>query len=281
MKKIFRPKLLPFTTLAFAALGVLMRIWTIGSGPDKYTTLYEPNPLAWTMLWIVTVGAALSILLLSAPLKNPGRYSQNFPPSILGAIGTGLAALGIMTSGMSMLTTATDGLTRFTGLLGMVSAFALIFVSFSRFNGQRPNFLLHALMCLFFALRIFNKCKLWSNEPQLSVFLLPFLASVCVMLAAYHLVSFDVDLGKRRRSLFWSLMGIYFCVLSLPACEEPLFYLLMAIWLLTNLCSLRSLKTKPHAEPAPEEPTSEPAAEEPASQPDMDLDELMNWLDKK
>lgn len=280
MKKILRPKSLPFIILAFSAMGVLMRLWTIGSGPDK-NNLYAPNPMAWALLWIVTLGAAASILLLTAPLKNPGRYSQNFPPSIPGAIGTGLAALGIMTSGLSMLATSVDVLTRITGLLGTVSAIALVLVAFSRFNGQRPNFLLHAVMCLFFALRIFNKCKLWSNEPQIGVFLMPFLASVCVMLASYQLASFDVDLGNRKHSLFWSLMGIYFCVLSLPACEEPLFYLLMAIWLLTNLCSLRPLKPKAHAEPAPEEPQPEPVADAPAPQSNMDLDELMGWLDEK
>lgn len=280
MRKFLRPKHLPFLILAFSALGVLMRLWTIGSGPDK-NNLYAANPMAWTLLWIVSFGAAVSVLLLTAPLNIPGRYSQNFPPSIPGAIGTGLAALAIMTSGLSMLTASADMLTSITGFLGIVSAIALVLVAFSRFNGQRPNFLLHALMCLFFALRIFNKCKMWSNEPQVGVFLMPFLASVCVMLAAYQLASFDVDLGNRKHSLFWSLMGIYFCVLALPGSDEALFYFLLAVWLLTNLCSLRPLKPKAHTDPAPEAPQPETAKNAPAEQPDMDLNELMNWLDKQ
>lgn len=283
MKKYLRPKNLPVFVLAFSLLGLLLRLWSVGSGPDE-NALYEPNPLAWALLWIVTLGTAASVVLLTAPLKIPGRYNFNFPASIPGAIGTALAALGIMTSGLSMLTSASDMLSRIAGLLGIVAAVALIPVAFSRFHGQRPNFLLHALSCLFFALRIFIKCKLWSNEPQMGVFLMPFLASVCVMLASYQLASFDVDLGNRRHSLFWSLMGVYFCVAALPASDEPLFYALMAAWLLTNLCSRKPLKPKaqsePEADPAPQ-PEPEPEPQPPASAPDMSLDELMDWLDKQ
>lgn len=251
MKKYLRPKYLPLIVLAFSALGLLLRLWTVGSGPDE-NNLYAPNPLAWILLWLVTAGAAAAILLTTAPLKYPGRYASNFPASLPGAVGTGLAALAVMISGLEMVTSSADALTTITGLLGAASAIALVTVAFARFSGKRPSFLLHAAMCLFFALRIFIKCRLWSNEPQLGTFIMPFLASVSIMLASYQQASFDVDLGNRRHSLFWSLMGVYFCIVALPACDEPLFYILLAVWLLTNLCSLRMLKPKVQ-EPDPEQ----------------------------
>ena len=162
-------------------------------------------------------------------------------------------------------------------------------------NAGKPSFVLHAVPCLFFALRIFERCKAWSNIPQITIFLFQFLASICVMLAVYQLACFDVNLGKRKTCLFWSLSGVYFSLLSLPSGDEPLFYVGMAIWLLTNLCSVRPLKArKPQqTEPAPEttpEPAPEAAAPEaPAPAPtaesqlneDMSLDDLKRWLDKE
>ena len=246
MKKFLRPKYLPWLTLALAAVAALLRLWTLGSGPDE-SNLYEPQPLAWALLWIVTAAAAGLNILLTAGLKVPGTHRQNFPASIPGSVGVLLAALAVMLSGVSMLSGG-DFLYLLTGLLGIASAMSLVAVAFARFKGQRPNFLLHAAVCLFFALRIFVKCRVWSNEPQIGVFILPFLASVCVMLAAYQQASFDVELGKRRHSLFWSLMGTFFCVAALPASGEPLFYILIAAWLMTNLCSLRRIKPKVEAE---------------------------------
>ena len=109
------------------------------------------------------------------------------------------------------------------------------------------------------------------------------------MLAVYQLACFDVNLGKRKTCLFWSLSSVYFSLLSLPSGDEPLFYAGMAIWLLTNLCSVRPLKvrkpqqTEPAPETAPEAAapeTSAPAAEPPIEE-DMSLDDLMKWLDKE
>ena len=241
MNQYLRPKYLPLYTLALSLIGLLLRVWTLGGGPDA-GGLYAPNPLAWTLLWIVTAGAAALILYLALPLKHPGRYQQNFPASIPGTVGAAVAAAASLVSSLEMMNGGNGALGVITGVLGTLAAIGLVFVAFARFKGQRPSFLPHAAVCLFLALRIFIKCKLWSNEPQLGVFILPFLASVSVMLAAYQQASFDVDLGDRRHSLFWSLMGVYFCVTALPGSDEPVFYVLMAAWLLTNLCSLRRLK---------------------------------------
>lgn len=294
MKKYLHPKYLPVLIPVAGLLGLVLRLWTMGEGPDA-EGLYAPQPVAWTLLWIVTVLTLAAIVLLSARLKNPGRYFDNFPPSIAGAVGNALAALGIMMSGLSMLTSGTDWLTTVTGLLGVVSAIDLIVLAFARYKGKKPSFVLHAVPCLFFALRIFERCKAWSNIPQITIFLFQFLASICVMLAVYQLACFDVNLGKRKTCLFWSLSGVYFSLLSLPSGDEPLFYVGMAIWLLTNLCSVRPLKArKPQqTEPAPEttpEPAPEAAAPEaPAPAPtaesqlneDMSLDDLKRWLDKE
>lgn len=298
MKKYLHPKFLPILIPAVGLLGLLLRLWTMGSGPDT-EGLYTPQPFAWALLWLVTLVALAGIVLLSARLKVSGRYADNFPASPFGAGGCAAAALVVMMSGLSLLTSATDLLATLTGILGVVSAAGLILLAFTRLRGQKPSFLPHALLCLFFALRIFDRCKAWSNVPQIGTFLFQFLSSICVMLAVYQMACFDVNLGKRRAYLFWSLSGVYFSILAIPSGEETLFYICMVLWLMTNLCSVRPMKPR-KPQPAPEvnpettpeaaQITSEPAApaEEPSApvsntafREDMSLDELAKWLDNQ
>lgn len=289
MKKYLHPKFLPILVPAAGLLGLLLRLWTMGGGPDQ-EGLYAPQPVAWTLLWIVTILTLSAVVLMSAKLKNPGRYSDNFPASPIGAAGHVLAALGIMMSSLSILMSASELLASMTGLLGVGSAVCLMVLAFARYQGRKTSFLLHAVPCLFFALRIFLLCRTWSNESQIGAFLFQFLSSICVMLASYQLACFDVNLGKRKTSLFWSLSGVYFCLLALPGSGEPVFYIGMMAWLLTNLCSLRPLKArKPQSVPetAPEPPAEPevPVQEipspdaEPHLREDMSLDELKAWLD--
>lgn len=286
MKKYFHPKFLPILIQVAGLLGLLLRLLTMGKGPDS-EGLYAPQPVAWTMLWIVTILTLTAVVVMSARLKVPGKYSDNFPASLPGAIGTGLAALGIILS-KQVFPMGSDLLSTLTSILGIVSFAALALAALNRYQGKKPPFFVHAVPCLFFALRIFLLCRIWSNESQIGVFLFPFLASICIMLASYQLACFDVNLGKRRVSLFWSLSGVYFSLLALPGGEEPIFYATMALWLLTNLCSLRPMKPrKPQPDPeVPAEPATS-APEEPAPAPettlreDMSLDELKSWLNQE
>ena len=82
----------------------------------------------------------------------------------------------------------------------------------------------------------------------------PFLASMSLMLSAYHRVRFDVDLGKRQWYGFWTLLSGYFCFVAMLSFEEPLFYGFCALWRMADLCSLRPLKRKKQMQEAPEQP---------------------------
>lgn len=266
MKKYLHPKYLPMIVAIASVIGLLLRLWTLGSGPDA-EGLYEPQKAQWLLLWLFT-GILLAVIgLLSNGLKTAGRYADHFPGSVIGAAGCVIGALAVLyTSLVSLSGAASDLLTLLSGFLGIVSAVALMLTAPARFQGRKPNFLMHLVPCLFFALRVFDHCKNWSNLTQSGTFLFQFFASVCVMLATYQFCCFDVSLGSRKVSLFWSLSSVYFCVLALPMMEEPVFYAGIALWLMTNLCSLRPIRTpKPLATAdAPESSSEEvPCPEQP------------------
>lgn len=280
MNKLLHPKHLPIIVTVAGLIGFALRIWSLGSGPDA-EGLYAPAPVAWALLWIVTIAVPVAIIVLTRPLKEPGKYADNFPPSIISAVGSLAAALGILTTALPLFIDAgsvsnSNTLTFVTGLIGILSGILMAMVGYARLKGSKPNFLCHASVSLYLALRIFDQCKTWSNEPQISVFLFPFLAQIFIMLAAYQLCAFDVDLGKRPTSLLWSLSGVYLCLVALPSGEDTLFLGCMAIWLLTNTCSLRPIKKR---RPAPQTPTEPVQAQ--MSSKDVSIEEIRSWLDEE
>lgn len=294
MKKHLHPTNLPLLVPLASILGLVLRVWTMGGGPDG-DGLYPARPLAWALLWLVTAVTLAGIFALTRRLKNPGRYFDNFPASPIGAVGCTAGALGILYSALNTFFAAMDLLSTLTGILGLISAVTLLMTAVARYQGKKPNFLFHVIPCLYFALRIFDCCKHWSNVTQIGAFLFQFLASICIMLAAYQLCCFDVNLGNRRSSLLWSLSGVYFCVLALPMGEDIYFYAGMLLWLMLNLCSLRPLKASKSQAPdgqtdageatsAEEAPSVEEAPDAPAEEPAQDstsFDELLNWLEKE
>ena len=141
-----------------------------------------------------------------------------------------------------------------TGILALVAGLCLLLSAVHRFLGRKPFFLINGLICVYLAVRLFNRCQLWSNEPQMGIVVFPFLASMALMLSAYHRVCFDVDLGKRQWSGFWSLLSVYFCVVAMLSFEQPLLYGFCALWQMADLCSMRPLKRRPQAVEEPQVP---------------------------
>ena len=281
MKKFLHPTYLPILVPLASILALALRLWTMGGGPNS-EGLYAPQPLAWALLALVTVLTLAGIFTLTRRLKNPGRYADNFPASPLGAVGCVAGSLGILFSALTTLFAAQDLLSKLTGILGLVSTLALLLTAVARFRGAKPNFVFHVVTCLYFALRIFDCCKHWSNVTQIGAFLFQFLASICVMLASYQLCCFDVNLGNRPSSLLWSLSGVYFCVLALPMGENIYFYAGMLLWLMLNLCSLRPMKA-PQPQPAEVIETEPPveANTESTAEAQPTNEDILSWLENE
>lgn len=251
MKKFINPTLLTVIVPILGVIGFLLRLWTIGSGPDA-DGLYPAQTLAWVVLIVFSVLSAAVILLGSLNLKKTGDYAHSYPKSILGAIGCMLAAVGIFICAYQALAVVGNRLDQITVILGFVAAVCMLATAYFRFAGKKCPFLLHTVVAVYLAIRAFSHCRMWSNEPQISIFFFSFLASLAVMLAMYQRATFDVDLGKRSKSLFWSLLSVYLCLVALPGEQEMLFYGGMALWAMTNLCNLNPVPRMPAVEAQPE-----------------------------
>ena len=272
MKKLLRPKYLPLYVLLCGVLGFVVRLLTLGSGADSLG-LYAPKPLEWGLLWLITALCVLLILIIITPLKKPGQYADHFSASTSAAVGHGFAAAGLILTGFRASGEPSTIYSLLMSVLALAAALGMCLAAVARYRGNRQPFWAYLVTALFLGLRTFDRCRGWSTVPQTGLYLFPFLASACIMLALFQLASLQADYGNRRVSLFFSLFGVYLSMVALAHTDEVVFYMCMAVFLLTNLCSLRFFKKPPVTATAPE------AAPEKATDPtEMSYDELMDWL---
>lgn len=229
-------KLLPLIALGAGGLGLALRYWFLHGGRDEDGLLATLHP-ARILLGVAVLAVVICLVLLTRKTRGSGSYYDNFPKSIPGGVCAILAAVCLFFLCLTELIGKPDGLTRLSDFLGLAAVFALGFTGFCRIQKRRPNFLFHTVICLFFALRLICQYRSWSSNPQLAEYDCELLATVCLMLYAYHRAAFDLNLGVRRSLELWGTLGVFFCILCLAGTGFRALYLTMGAWLLTGLCT--------------------------------------------
>ncbi len=273
-------KLLPgvkFYTLVFGAIAMILRLLVLVAGTDD-KGLYPAHHPAWIALCILSAAVLLFFRLLSRTVDAKRSYRENFPPKRLGAYSYLALAAGF---GIVAIVGWKAELGALQGILGLASCVLLALGGWIRLQNKRPAFYVHMLPCLFLAVRMFVLGRALGAEPELQRSLFPFLATAACLIAGYQLWGFDVGLGDRRSSCFWSLSAAFLCMAAVPGSETGWLYLLLAVWLLGNLCDLGPKKARrklrPAAVAAPatvHAPIVPRASQDPE---EMDLDQLLAW----
>lgn len=241
MKKLFKPTLLPLFTLIASLVGFGLRLWLFLTGTDE-RGLLPANHIAGILSFVLTAIVLAMLVLCTHKLTPLNSYSKLFPAWPLAGIGCAAAAAGILYVNIRDLLVQPDVITIATLVLGLVAAAALLILGFCRLKGNHPSFWLQAAVTVYFMLHLVSQYRLWSSESQLQVYFFPLLASVFLMLTAYHGAVLDADKKANRRGYaFCNQAALFFCCMSLQGSSWP-FYLAMAAWLGTNLCSVKALK---------------------------------------
>lgn len=271
-------KCLPYIrkiTLAAAGLGILLRLWLLLVGQDD-KALYPKNHISWVLLLVLSAALLIFLFLLGRFAGKNRLYAANFPPSLAGAVGYALGGMGLIFASIPDLAPNPVFLYPLTAVLGLLSGAALLWGGYCRWKGKTPHFGVFMAPCFYFCLRLFCLGHTWGNEPEMSRFLLPFLATAACALACWQHWGFSVDLGNRPLSLLSSLMAIYLCLVCLPGNGDFLLYLTTAAWLYLNLCPVklprRRIPAQPEAPAPAPTPESTPASapENPVSDDELD-----------
>lgn len=259
MKKLLR--FADCLVLLAAIIGCLCRIWMSNSGIDA-KGLYLAGHPGWILLCVFSVAVVVFVFLVSRIAGDDNRYKTNFPRSVIGMVGYMILALVLAYNGIAQLLGAEDLLDQLEALLAMLSAVTLAVTGIERLRGSRPPYFLHMIPCVYLAVRMFLLGRDLGSEPQLIGYLFTFLGAVSVIPAFYWLWAFDVKMGSRRRSLFWSLCASYFCLIaSFDVNTNWALHMAIAACLLANTCTLQYL---PKPEPAQPAESTEPKKEVPS-----------------
>lgn len=243
MKNVKKSILLPAVALGGGAVGFCLRLWQLSSR-DSEGLLRTGHP-GGILLLVLSAAVTAGLLLLTRRTGGRGRYYDNFPASKVGGAGAFVAAAGLFLAMLQELIAKPDALTVVCDLLGLAAAYCLAFTGYCRFQHRRPSFLFHTVVCVFFALRLISRYRIWSGNPQTALYAWELLAAVCLMLSAYQRAAFDLNMGRRSAMQFFSLMSVYFCLVALGGTESKLFYGAMGIWQATNLCTMDPLPPDP------------------------------------
>lgn len=234
MKSIIKPEQLKFLILGAGGLGLALRVILYATGIDGRGLLVADH---WSHIavWVLTFAAVGGAFLLTRPIDGPTDHAAAYPVSLSAALGAFAAMVGIgFTVGLEFAEFS-NRLNLIVWILGLGSVIAMGRIGICRLTGKQPNVLLHAVVCLYFALRMVSQYRLWSSDPQLQDYCFYLLAYVALMLSAYHHAAFDADMGRHRSLWFFSLMAVYLCCLSLKSSMDTLPLLGCGMWAFTNL----------------------------------------------
>jgi len=225
----------PWVSLMTGSVGLGLRCWLLTSAnEDGLLPMYHAGGLLSLVLLLITAGLTYWYLRDARPSK---AYLLLFPPSTLAAAGTAIGATGLGFSAFTIKTTGMLG--ALLPLLGIACIGALLYVSYCRMIGLRPNSLLHGIMVLYILFRILACCRTWGSEPQLQIYLFPMLGALFLLLACFYRAEADAMAGDYRKYLFFGQIALFCCIMCLPG-DDWLFYLSASVWLATDYCVLPS-----------------------------------------
>lgn len=241
-KRSLQPKIL---TVCAALLATALRAAHYAFGTDGRNLLVTSH---WSVLglWVAGVGFALLLLLCGRSIKGSEDCTDLYPTSLGAALGCFVLAAGIVLTNLQQYGAFELAADKIVWTLGFLSAAGLLVIGICRLIEKKPPFLFHAVLCLFFTLRMIAQYRHWSADPQLQDYGYYLCAHLAVMLTAYHHAAFDAGLGKYRALWACSLCAVYLCCAAVPHCSEALLMGTCALWALTNLPAL----PVPHRRPA-------------------------------
>ncbi len=243
LKKISLP---PWLALVLGVPAMVSMAVLCRTGLDA-NRLFDHSHPAVLLLWLLTGALILLVVLAVRPLTGKLRYSRLFPASSDGALGLIGATAAVAWSGLTIIWGEVSGLETAVGILGLVSALALGYLTWCRYTGQPHSILAWALVTFYLLLRLLVSYRTWSSQTDLLHFFFPLLASVTMALAFYHRGAFILGMGSRRMYLGCTQICA-FCSLVTLGASFDIFYAGAVLWSLLDVCTIRSHREKPREE---------------------------------
>ena len=243
MKTNKKSQKLKFLTVCSAAAAAALRASHYAFGTDGRGLLVAGH---WSVigLWAVSIIFISALLLVGRDIRNPASGTVVPPTSTASAVGCFVLAAGLIVTALQQYSSFYLSLDMIAWVLELLVAAGLLVAGIYRLTGKKLYFLIHAVMCLFFTLRMIIQYRHWSADPQLQDYGFYLCAHAAMMLASYHQAAFNAGMINLRSLWLCSLGAVYLCCAAIPHCEEALLMGCCAIWALTNPAALPERKRR-------------------------------------
>ena len=248
MKYSVKPGLLKLFTLSAGLLGLLLRLVLFSTAVDEKGLLMAGH-WAGVSEWVLTGLVLVAVFGLTRVFHGSGTSRYDYPVSI--GAGLGCLVLGgtILVSSIRALANPPSSIADLVCLiLSFLTVIALLAIAVCRFAGAKPLFLLHGVLCAYFAISMVGQYQQWSSDPQLQDYAFCLCAYLALMLTAYHLAAFDASMGSHRSLWLMGLVAVYLCCLGLQCVTDAPLLLAAGFWALTNLTGMKGLTAAPPQE---------------------------------
>ena len=230
MKNPFRSNMRPFFTMGAGGLGLALRLWLFSAADEN--GLFPLNHPADYGLYILTA-ITLGILFLATRNLIPQRLSKQFV-SISGTCAYAVGGLCLILTALWKISTSSARLAWLAVAASVIGGLAMFFMAALKFSRKRLPYWLPAILTVVQMLDTVAQCQLWGAIPQLQSYFFPLLASIFLILSAYHKTKLAARQGNPRQLAFFSQGALFFCCLSLNTPQWPL-YFGMLFWAATQL----------------------------------------------
>lgn len=248
MKFLKNPANLPVICCGLGVVGLGLRWWLLSTGYDSKGLLVSSHPAIFLTALVCLLAAGASVLAVCSR-ADTRRSAGMFPASLTAAISSAAAGISMALSGWNCFAAAQTMLPRVCGIFGFLAASCALFLAYCRFRGLRPHFLMRSIITVFFMLYLVQHYQQWFSEPQLNLYLPHLVAHVLLMIASFQRTALECGTDGRKLYILSSQLAGFFCLLSVPGAQDPLFHGVMAIWMFADTGRLR-LPKRPSAAPA-------------------------------
>lgn len=230
MKHPFRSHILPFFTMGAGGLGFALRLWLFSATDNK--GLLPAGHFADTAIYILTA-LVLGILFLATRELKPRKLSRRFA-SLSAAIAYLLGALGLIINALMSISSSNVRLAVLATIASVLGGLIMLCMAFLKYTRRKLPYWLPAVLTMVLMLCTIAQCQIWGAEPQLQVYFFPLLASIFLILTAYHKTILAAKRGKTNLLAFFSQGALFLCCLSLNSSQWP-FYFGMLCWAAVQL----------------------------------------------
>lgn len=225
MKKILKNEILLSLTVVLGLCASLLHSRMMSTAIDAKGLLISGHPLTLA-LWVLSLGFLIFAFSVSRVQRFSAPYRDHFPPCTL----RGLVSMAGGAAVTAFCVRMVHSSQLLPGIIGTAAGLSMVFTGLRRLQGRQPSPLFHCIVCVFFIVDLVLSFRQWSADPQLQDYVLPLMASLSLMLFAYHRASSDADIMNPGRTAFFSLCAAFFCLAALSDPAMRLLYLGAGLW---------------------------------------------------